>query len=73
MLPVRITEVRKEIMCKSELSGHEWVEYGDVLRYEVKGPTGLLATCKRLDKAERLQEEWQQFYDKFFPNGLLWN
>ncbi len=70
-IKVRIREVFKLIHKKSPLSGHEWTEHGPTFGYEVVGPCGVESKHKTEKNALDAAAKSQEFYDKFFPKGLL--
>jgi len=62
---VRIRSVFKKINKKNPISGHEWTEHGETTEYEVVGKCGVYARCKSYEKANKIKNELQEFYDKF--------
>jgi hypothetical protein len=45
------------------LSGHSWSEQTPLSKFEVVSHTGIIATCRSQEKAEKIAAEWQEFYN----------
>lgn len=66
---VYISENFKVTYKTNPISGHTWAEHGRTTSYAIIGPYGKVATARSIERAEIAKQEWQEFYDKFFPQG----
>jgi hypothetical protein len=62
---VRVREVFKRIDHSNPISGHCWTEHGDTIAFEVVGKSGVVSKHKTFKAAEKVRQEWQDFYNKF--------
>ena len=62
---IRIVEVRKETIKHNPISNHSWIEYGDVIGYEVVGGGFKRTKHKRLTYAEEEKALRERMLEKF--------
>ena len=68
---IRVVEEYKTKEKINPISGHSWTENYGKPWFEVRGPLGLIQTCKTLEKAESVAAEWEAFYKKFYATFPL--
>jgi len=64
---VLVRQLSKPRNFHNPISGHRWTVHEPIKKFEVVGPFGVCSTHTDESKAEQSREEWQAFYDKFFP------
>jgi hypothetical protein len=69
MRKVFVQQVTKAVPRFSRISGHRWADMVLVNRWEVSGPYGSIRVCHTEDRAIKVAEEYQAFYDKFPQPG----
>lgn len=63
--PISITIIRKLSQHRNPISGHEWVEYGDITGYEVTGGGSLRTHHRTLAGAEKEAKDRAAFQKTF--------
>jgi len=61
----RVVEVFRRIERHNPISGHRWVEYGDLLRYEVRTTFGLVTKHKTEKSADAEKAKCDAFDLKY--------
>lgn len=67
MQRVRVRQLHRSRARRSPVSGHEWFEHTPISKFEVVGPFGPCGTFSKYERAEVARQEWEDFYNKFFP------